>query len=283
MQIYVDIWNRLFSYVEWYLCLCFCHWSFLVWFWMSTETSAEHQYRSVRLSDIQSQFRFIGISRSTMSASLTFCTLSKALWTIVSDFAGNILNIAVRQFHIISFIFTYSCWNIGCSWNVVRKNTAKSQNSVENMCTIFAEYSDHVPDSVRLRRISCVCWRLHCENLDIFLFLLVCIFNLPDRLDSVLFSEYFNPFRRTPFELDSTLRCAVVALYQLFSSIMNYLSFQMAFYLLIEYILYARSFVANVGILFDDIDRMTSRTKFCESSVLELIRQAIKLHNRIIM
>lgn len=84
---------------------------------------------------------------------------------------------------------------------------------------------------------------------------------------------------RTPFELNTTIRCVMVAVFiQLMNPMIAYPVFSMFFSLLIESILYAKAFMSDVELLFNEINRMAANEE-PETSLLGLFRTTIELHN----
>lgn len=70
----------------------------------------------------------------------------------------------------------------------------------------------------------------------------------------------------------------VAVFIQLVNPIIGYLVFSVFFSLLIESILYAEAFMSDIKLLFTEINRMASNGE-PESSILELYRTTIALHN----
>lgn len=82
---------------------------------------------------------------------------------------------------------------------------------------------------------------------------------------------------RTPFQPSTTFRCAVLAIFQFLPTIYNYLAFRLAFSAIIESILYIKTFIADVKLLLNEVDRLATNGE-SEAPLLELCKTAIEMH-----
>lgn len=88
----------------------------------------------------------------------------------------------------------------------------------------------------------------------------------------------FKLQNRAPFALNTTVRCAAIAIiFQFPIGLIAFVAYNMFLSLFIECIWYAEAFMSDIKLSFDGVDRLATNGE-SEHSMLGLCRKAIELH-----
>lgn len=87
-------------------------------------------------------------------------------------------------------------------------------------------------------------------------------------------------YYRTPFELNTTVRCATVALFELYYSSYVYVFYYSIICLLIEVTTYTKTFMHDIKGIFDQLDKL-SKCKNSELAMLKYCKDAVDFHERV--